>query len=194
MSAHHRSVRGWLAGVLAALSLLGVSACGGGGGGGGGPTMPPPPQPGIRFTPSGAPAANSVHLAQGAGTTAQLLVLEVRATQVNGFYGIAFDLGYPAAVLNFMDATEGDFLAAAGDTSFQIAESPDGNLVVGLTLLGEVAPAAGSGLVLTLRFAATGGGDGNFSFSDNEVYRATGAPNTAISWLAGSVQVTPGAP
>jgi cohesin domain-containing protein len=175
--------------ALILLALLAV-ACGGGGGGGGPtePTPSPTPTPAIVFTPSGSPGTGAVFLSGGAATTATNLVLEVRASQVTDLYGVAFDLTYPSAQLQFVRATAGPLLGANG--SVQAAVSTPGTLVVGATHLGAVPGATGSGVVLTLEFSAIGSGQGSFAYARNSAFASTGQTLSGISWLAGSVQVT----
>jgi len=176
--------------LLAALALpaLALAACGGGGGGGGGgPTAPPPPTPGIVFTPQGAATVNSVSLASGTGTTANTLILEVRATQVTDLYGVAFDLAYPSAQLQFTRATAGALLSGG---SVQAVASPPGTLIVGGTHLGNVAGATGSGVLMTLEFSAASAGQGNLTFSRNSAFDSHGTAMTGVGWVAGSVTVT----
>jgi hypothetical protein len=184
--------RGALA-VPAALALLAL-ACGGGGGGGG-PTAPTPtptptptPSPSIVFTAQGTPGVNAIFLASGAATTATTLVLEVRANQVTDLYGVAFDLSYPSALLQFSRATAGPLLGSSG--SVQAVVSTPGTLVVGGSHLGAVAGATGSGIVLSLEFTATAAGQGSFAFARNSAFASTGQTLSGTSWLAGSVQVT----
>ena len=175
----------------AALLVLTLAACGGGGGGGGGgPTEPPPPPPptaAIVFTPAGAAGANSVFLASGAASTSSTLFLEVRASQVTDLYGVAFDLTYPSAQLQFVQATPGSLLGAAG--SVQAAPGAAGNLIVGGTHLGNVPGANGSGVIMTLQFNAIAAGGGQFSFSRNSALDSDGGL-LPVTWVAGSVQVT----
>jgi Cohesin domain len=179
----------------AALAVLAtsVAACGGGGGGGG-PTGPPPPATTIVFTPTGG---GNVQLASGAGTQGATLALEVRTTGVQDLYGLAFHLSYPVAALRFTGATEGTVLNAGGTvpTSFQIVDSPPGNLVVGLTRLGRVSGTAASGTLLTLRLTAAASGSGNLAFSNNVASDSGGNAISGLGWAGGSVQVTlvPGA-
>ncbi len=177
--------------IASAGLLLGLAAaCGGGGGGGGGPTEPPPPQSGITFTASGATGANTVTLAQGAGTTSTTLVLEVRANQVTGLYGLAFDLSYPSSLLTFTQGTEGMVLSNGASTSFQAREASTGNLVVGLTRLGPVAGLDANGVLLTLTFTSSAAGNGSFTFARNQGVGADGLGLIALAWGGGSVQVT----
>ncbi len=184
MSRGSRRLAVWLGG----LAIVALAACGGGGGGGGGPTEPPPPPPpGIVFTAQGAATANSISLASGSGTTANTLILEVRATQVTDLYGVAFDLAYPNAALQFVRATPGPLLA---NGSVQAVPSTPGTLVVGGTHLGNVAGANGSGVVMTLEFSALAAGSGNLAFSRNSAFDSDGDPMAGVGWVAGSVTVT----
>ena len=173
--------------LLAVLALLAL-ACGGGGS----PTSPTPtptPTPGIVFTPQGAPGSNALFLAAGVATTATTLILEVRASQVTDLYGVAFNLTYPSAQLQFSRATAGALLGG-GSGSVQAVVSTPGTLVVGGSHLGAVPGANGSGVVLTLEFTATAAGQGNLAFALNSAFNSSGQTEGGVSWLAGSVQVT----
>ncbi len=170
------------AGLAAAL----LAACGGSGGGGG-PTAPPPVLPGFVFTPAGAAGADSLSLASGAATTATTLVLEVRATSVTDLYGVAFNLTYPSAQLQFVRATAGPLLGAG---AVQATVSPAGTLIVGATHLGNVPGASGSGVVMTLEFSAGTAGTGSFAFTRNSALDSAGLPLAGITWVAGSVTLT----
>lgn len=177
--------------LLLAVAALALAACGGGGGGGGGgptePTPPPPPVASIVFSAQGTPGANTLFLASGAATTATTLILEVRASQVTDLYGVAFDLFYPSAQLQFVRATAGPLLAGG---AVQAAAGGAGVLVVGGTHLGNVPGANGSGVVMTLEFSAVGAGSGSFAFSRNTAINSAGNALSGVAWLAGSVQVT----
>lgn len=176
------------ASALAALAALVLLAACGGGGGGGGPTNPPPPTPQIIFSPALPNPTNAVSLATGAGTDANNLFLDVRATTVQDFYGVSFDLRVPT-LLRFTGRTQGTFLSAGGvQTSFQVTESPTGNLVVGLTRLGGVGGVDGSGLLMTLQFSAGTAGTGAFEFANGAAFDPAGQRLTT-SFSAGSVQV-----
>jgi len=150
------------------------------------PTPTPSPQPGIFFTAQGNATANSLALASGAATTATTLVLEVRASQVTDLYGVAFDLTYPSAALQFSRAVIGPLLAGG---SVQAVASTPGTLVVGGTHLGNVAGATGSGVVMTLEFTAVAAGQGSFAYSRNSAFDSAGRAMTGVTWVAGSVQV-----
>ena len=173
--------------LLPLLLALTLAACGGGGGGSG-PTAPPPPTAGIVFTPQGTPGANTLYLASGAATTTTTLVLEVRASQMTDLYGVAFNLTYPSAQLQFVRATAGPLL---GNGAVQAAvSSPPGTLIVGGTHLGSVPGANGSGVVMTLEFTAVAAGSGSFAFTRNSALDSSGRPIASVAWLAGSVSVT----
>jgi hypothetical protein len=172
--------------VFLGLLALALAACGGGGGGGT-PTAPPPPQAGIVFTPQSVAGANSLALASGAATTVSTLVLELRANQVTDLYGVAFDLAYPSAQLQFVRATAGPLL---NNGAVQAAVSSTGTLIVGGTHLGATPGATGSGVVLTLEFNAVAAGTGSFVFSRNSALDSTGKPLAGIAWIAGSATVT----
>ncbi len=175
-------MRAWLLALVLALS-----ACGGGGGGG--PTQPtptpPPTQATLVFTPQGG-AGTGVSLAAGAGSTATTLILEVRANSVNDLYGVAFDLSYPANLVQYVRAAQGPLLAGG---TLQVAPGT-GTLVVGLSNLGPVPGASGSGVLMTLEFRAAGAGQGSFSFSRNVAVNSAGQSIDGLSWGTGTVRVT----
>jgi hypothetical protein len=175
--------------LLAALSLLALACGGGGGGSPTAPTPTPTPVASIVFTPQGAPGSNTVFLAQGAATTATTLILEVRASQVTDLYGVAFNLTYPSAQLQFASATAGALLGGDSGSAQAVVSTP-GTLVVGGSHLGAVPGANGSGVVLTLVFTATAAGQGSFAFALNSAFNSAGHTQGGISWLAGTVQVT----
>ncbi|HVR08451.1 MAG TPA: cohesin domain-containing protein [Thermoanaerobaculia bacterium] len=175
--------------ALAMVAALAAAGCGGGGGGGTGPTGPPPPTSTIVFTPT---AGGNPLLASGAGTQGANLSLELRTTGIQDLYGLAFHLTYPAAAMRFVGAAEGSVLNAGGAlrTSFQVVDSPVGNLVVGLTRLGAVAGTAAGGTLLTLQFTGVASGTGNLAFSSNQANNSQGNVIQGLTWSAGTVQVT----
>jgi hypothetical protein len=180
--------------ALMAAAALAAACGGGGGGGGGGPTTPPPLTSSIVFTPAGG---GSILLASGAGTQGTTLALDVRTVGIQDLYGVAFHLTYPAAVMHFVGATEGTVLNAAGalPTSFQAIDSPPGNLVIGLTRLGQVAGTAAAGTLMTLQFNGVATGSGSLAFTNNQAGNSTGGLIPGLTWAGGTVQVTivPGA-
>lgn len=179
-------MRSWLLAVALALA-----ACGGGGGGGSSPTQPtptppPPSQPSLVFTPSGS-AGTGLSLAAGAASTASTLILEVRANSVTDLYGVAFDLAYPANLVQYVRVTQGPLLAGG---TLQVASGGTGTLVVGLSNLGPVPGASGSGVLMTFEFRAVGAGQGSFTFSRNVAVDSAGQSINGLSWGTGTVRVT----
>jgi hypothetical protein len=179
--------------LLLALAVAVHLDCGGGGGGGGdGPTNPPTATPpaSITFTPSGTGGANSLALTRISSDQTSL-VLSLEATSVTDLYGVAFDLRFPAAALAFDEATEGAFLDQNGsvDTSLQVAESPSGTLVIGLSRLGQVAGRSGTGSLLRLEFNRRAAGSGDLVFTGNQAFNAAGLPIAGVQWSAGRVVV-----
>jgi hypothetical protein len=173
---------------ILAVALLLLLACGGGGGGGS-PTeptpTPTPTQPSVTFTPQ-SPGPSGILLASGSGTNATTLILEVRATSVSDLYGVAFDLTYPANLLQHVRSTQGPMLAGG---TFQGSVS-NGRLVVGLSNLGPVPGSSGSGVLLTFEFRAIGAGEGTFTFSKNQAVDSQGQAIAGLTWSAGTVRVT----
>lgn len=184
-----RRARGAVTGLAAALIVLAaLAACGGGS-----PTRPPPPPPptsSLTFTPGAASGGSAVVLARTGPTGGSDLHLAVEARQVSSLYGVAFDLGYPASILSYEGATVGDFLGQDGfQVSLQVADET-GNLIVGVTRLGDVPGASGSGMLLTLRFRAVGSGTGSLSFSRTQAVDADGRPIGGVTFVGGTVQST----
>lgn len=180
--------RAGLAFALAVLLAATGAACGGGGGGSS-PTEPGPPPPpatgGLSFTADGSPSGASLFLSR-ANQGDEILELALEARSLGGVYGVYFDLTYPSGVLSFEGATEGDLLSAGGTpTTFQVADR-GGRLVVGVSRLGQVGGAGGSGTVLTLRFRATADGNGQLSFSNNAAETQDNRTLDA-DWIGGSV-------
>jgi hypothetical protein len=184
-----RTARGAAAALAALVALAMLAACGGGGS----PTRPPPPPPptaSLTFTPGGAAGGSAVVLARTGATGGRELDLAVEAREASALYGVAFDLGYPASVLSFEGATAGGFLAEGGfQVSLQVAEET-GNLIVGVTRLGDVPGASGGGTLLTLRFRSIGSGTGALSFSRTQAIDADGLAIGGMAFVGGSVQST----
>ena len=178
-------------GLALAAVLAVLPACGGGGGGS--PSEPPQPTPtatpapGITVavtTPQGA----AITLARGARSTANLLVLEVRAESVAGLYGAAFDLQYPGMLLDYQARVPGPFLGA--DASVQVFESAPGTLVVGVSRLGNVAGVDGSGVLVELELTPLAPGSGPLAFARNAALGADGL-EIQMGWGSGTVSVSP---
>ena len=92
--------------------------------------------------------------------------------------------------MQYVRAAQGPLLAGG---TLQVAPSGGGtagNLVIGLSNLGPVPGANGSGVLMTLEFRAVGAGQGSFSFSRNVAVNSAGQSVSGLSWRAGTVRVT----
>ena len=179
-------------GLALAAALAFLPACGGGGGGGS-PSEPPPPTPTATPAPGIAvsmttPDGPAITLARGARSTANLLVLEVRAQSVTGLYGAAFDLRYPGTLLDYQARVPGTFLGA--NASVQVFESEPGTLVVGVSRVGNLPGVDGSGVLVELELAPLAPGSGPLAFARNAAIGADGV-ELAIGWGSGTVSVAP---
>ncbi|MGB5161260.1 MAG: cohesin domain-containing protein [Thermoanaerobaculia bacterium] len=184
----------WLTwtGLLVVAVVFGSIGCGGGGGGGGGPTEPPPPSSGVTFTAAGSAGANSIYLAPGTNTAANRFVLDVKTSQVDDLYGVSFNLEFPDARLRWVPggSQEGSFLSSSGSTDFIVAEDSPGVLIVGLSLLGDVAGSSGSGTLLSLEFEPVSSGSGPMTMTRHDAINSTGDVKTLVEWIGGSVSVS----
>lgn len=184
----------WLTsiGLLVVAVVFSSIGCGGGGGGGGGPTEPPPPSSGVTFTAAGPAGANSIYLAQGTNTASNRFVLDVKASQVDDLYGVSFNLEFPDARLRWVPggSQEGSFLSSSGSTDFIVEEDSPGVLIVGLSLLGDVAGSSGSGTVLSLEFEPVSSGSGPMTMTRHDAINSTGDVKTRVEWIGGSVSVS----
>lgn len=145
----------------------------------------------MEFSPDGAGGINSLSLSEAAGTNRSNLFLSLEATAVEDLYGVAFDLEYPLELLRFESVSEGGFLDDAGAvaTSLQVAETPQGTLVMGHSRLGQVPGRSGTGTLLTLHFSRVAGGQGRFEFVDEHGFDSAGEEIAGLTWSAGSVRV-----
>lgn len=180
----------WI-GLLVVAVVFGSIGCGGGGGGGG-PTEPPPPSSGVTFTAAGPAGANSIYLAPGTNTAANRFVLDVKASQVDDLYGVSFNLEFPDARLRWVPggSQEGSFLSSSGSTDFIVAEDSPGVLIVGLSLLGDVAGSSGSGTLLSIEFEPVSSGSGPMTMTRHDAINSTGDVKTLVEWIGGSVSVS----
>jgi hypothetical protein len=181
----------WIALTVVAVVFSSVG-CGGGGGGGGGPTEPPPPTSLVKFTPDGSAGANSIYLAQGNNTQVSRFVLDVKVSQVEDLYGVSFNLVYPNARLKWIPGgtKEGTHLSSSGSTDLLVEEGSPGVLVVGISLLGDVAGSSGSGTLLSLEFEAVSAGSGTVKMTRHDAVNSSGDVKTQVEWISGSISVS----
>ena len=144
-----------------------------------------PPGPGVTLavtTPQGA----AITFARGARSTADLLVLEVRAEGVNDLYGAAFDLRYPGNLLDYQARVAGPFLGP--DVSVQVSETGPGSLVVGISRLGALPGVNGTGVLLELELSTLANGSGPMRF-ENEAALAGDGLEIPMGWGSATVTV-----
>ena len=182
-----RIARGFvLAGLVATVGW----ACGGGGGGGGGGTPPPTePVPGVTFT-GGSAGANSISLVHANAGSTTSLRLRVQANDVQDLYGIGFDLVFPEALLSYDGAVEGSFLSGSGaQTSLQVFQSAPGRIVVGVSRLGPVGGASGTGGIVEIELAVQAAGSGSVGFENRQGFDSDGDPISGLEWAGGTVRI-----
>jgi hypothetical protein len=119
-------------------------------------------------------------------TSGARLALDVRLTGVENVAAMAFDLVFNPQVMNFAEFSEGDFFSQGGDVSTQVAENPEGRLIVGVALLGASEGVSGDGVAITLVFNAVSNGGSSFSFEnaqlvDPDVDSGQGRRGSAVS-------------
>jgi len=151
------------------------------------------PPSGVTFTPDASAGANSIYLSAGQGGSSSALVLEVDAQSVTDLYGVGFLLRYPDDLLSYSknSAAEGSFLSESGevDIDLQVRERSDGELTVGISRLGEVPGATGSGTLLSLEFTRKSAGSGPMEMADHDALDSYGEVQVAVTWIGGSVSV-----
>lgn len=177
--------------LLMAVAVILAAACGGGGGGGGGggtppPTQPPPPTSAVSYTADATAPTNS--LSFGSAVSGDQLTLTLTATQVQGLFGITFDLVYPAGQLTFESASELQAFGQGNQTAFQVFQS-NGRLVVGLTRLAPAGGFTGSGELASFTFRTAASGSGRIDFENRQAVNPFGAGLGVLRWVGGSVTV-----
>lgn len=174
--------------ALAVMLLLSLPSCGGDSPST--PTRPPTPPPGITFFPAVSPApADSVSLERRSGTTTEI-TLAVKATSVEGLYGVALDIVYDRSIVELDSFEAGDFLTGAQGVlvSTNVVENPEGTLVIGQSRIGAVEGVTGTGDIVVLTFRAVGGGFLQLTPTSTGAFDADGAPK-ATTFLGGSLTV-----
>lgn len=185
--------------MKAAAALLGLLLLGCGGGGGGGPTAPPPPPPppptGLFFSPAAAHGAEAVFLdADDRTAFGGPFLLRVEVFEATDLFGVSFDLGFANDRLKLTEGSEeeGDFLSEGGEvaTELVVLRKPAGNVIVGITRLGDVGGVSGSGTLLTLEFTIREGmGKGELAFSKGDAIGPTGKVLTQYEFVGGDIEV-----
>jgi hypothetical protein len=171
--------------LIAWLSLaLILAGCSSGGSGGGKPESDSPES---MAKVSLSPPSSTV--GQGVIFTRMVVVQNVG----NTFY-TAFDLVYDPTMIEYMEASEGTFLSqdCSDCTSFQVAleNGEPGRLTVGLTRLGEIEEASGSGTLLSLIFKAVAPGTTTVAFANPKGFKDRTHQDVIINaWENGTITV-----
>lgn len=171
--------------ILGGLLLALVAGCDGGGGSSSG-TGPTAPQPMILFTPDGSPTSPSISMRAGSGTTATVLALEIRATDVVDVRTVDFTLDYPGQLLQFTGFRQGSFLGT--DASVVLAGASNGSFTVFITSAGSLG-ASGGGVIVIFEFQALASGSGRIDFVAPEAGDSSGLEIEEMSWIGGAVQI-----
>ncbi len=140
----------------------------------------------IVFTPDRAAPAGSISMRAGAGTTASVLELEIAVADLVNVQTVDFVLAYPGDLLRLDGFRPGPFLGPG--VSVILQQTGTGSTTV-LTTRADPSGATGSGVVLTLVFAATSSGDGRLDFVDPEAADPFGLEIPGVEWIGGSVRV-----
>jgi general secretion pathway protein D len=159
-------------------SVVGPSALSAGAGGGGsaylpssGPSEAPPVEEREGAVTLGFQPA-SIDVTLGQEFTVDLIVGEV-----TDLFSAGIQLSFDSAVLEYVDADRGGFLASDGaDATFTAAPSGAGGVATGMSRIGEVGGIAGSGPLATFTFRAIGEGRTNLSISAGTLRGLDGRP------------------
>ncbi len=120
--------------------------------------------------------------------------LTLNISSVTNLFGVAFDLNFNPSLIDFISATEGNFLNQGCQTSLMTAENPAGKLIFGLTRLGaSCGGISGSGNLATLNFNSLNqNGNNALSFSNNALCILSGSICNYITgaWTGATVTVT----
>jgi len=118
--------------------------------------------------------------------------LDVDVSDVTDLYNVSFYLNYDASLVEFVNATEGNFLSEGGIamTVFMAQESEPGKLIVGYNrLVMPVSGVSGSGNLMTLNFKTLSQpGDADFIFSDNVLY-SSAMETIVTAWETATVSI-----
>ena len=119
--------------------------------------------------------------------------LTLNIASASNLFGMAFDLNFNPSLLDFISATEGNFLNQGCQTSLMTAENPAGKLIFGFTRLGAACGGvSGSGTLATLNFQALNQlGTASLTFSNNSLCILSGSNCNYIAgtWAGAAVTV-----
>jgi len=149
------------------------------------------------FTPAAAPTTGTVVARNGAGSTCDVVEIEVVATDINGVWAANWMLEYDDQVLFFLGGdTDGSHLASDGTTLISNFGSNGSAITAGVGRNGSQTSATidftGTQLIATLTFARIGSsGNSDLEFSGEELLDG-GRPPVGIGtpgWSGGIVRI-----
>ncbi|GEM_PF-2942853 len=113
------------------------------------------------------------------------VVFTIKTEQVKDLFSAPFYLRYDPQVLEFIGLTEGDFLKQDNNpTAFVYAVEPEiGQVIVGLSRLGEVTGMSGSGTLALATFKAKNPGKANVSFQNADFRNARFEPVSVLAQM-----------
>ena len=102
------------------------------------------------------------------------ITLTVSVDRIEGLYSAPFYLIYDPSLLEFIKASEGNFLKKDGKqtTFFQVNNPETGQVIIGLSRLGQAGGVTGSGTLATFTFRAKSSGIGKFCIQKPEFRNA----------------------
>lgn len=119
--------------------------------------------------------------------------LPLKVNTAEAVFAINFDLNYNPALIQFINATEGNFLNQSCQTSLMATENPAGKLIFGLTRLGASCGGVnGSGILATINFKSLNqAGAVDLSFSNSAMCVLSGASCNFVTgaWTGSVVNI-----
>jgi len=108
-----------------------------------------------------------------AGSAAQDFTVDVSISNVANLYAWECRFGWNATVLDLVNVTEGSFLKKMGATFFDYGLNETfGHMVIDCTLLGNVAGANGSGVLVSIRLNVKNKGTSQLALYDTKLLDA----------------------
>jgi hypothetical protein len=129
------------------------------------------------------PASNSVYLELESHDN-DTFVLAVKAKDLSNVYGIYFDVNFNGEIIEYVSATEGDFLKDGSDTFF-LATGKANSVVIGVTRQTDAASKSGSGIICKITFRGLVDGTSRLDFSRNAVVDPSNNAVPGVTWVGG---------
>ena len=100
----------------------------------------------------------------------EVISLTVSVERIEQLYSAPFHLTYNPSLFELIKVSEGNFLKKDGKETafFQANNSEAGQVVIGLSRLGQVGGVTGSGILATFTFRSKSAGVGKFSIKEPE--------------------------